>query len=161
MANFRGTRRVMQVMAPFENVSAKFASVREKAGLNNGGIKYFGARQIMSMARGGLVTNFYFRKYGRTSQPSTKELKLREIFAGSVRGANHILADLTQIVRVQQAYLNSLKDRSVVYNGVYNDGTYTIRGWVRVVQYYGAYKQYEEGGQISYDYNKFPQSPDA
>lgn len=151
----------MQVMAPFENVSAKFALVREKAGLNNGGIKYFGARLLMSPARGGLVTNFYFRKYGRETQPSSKELQLRSIFSGSVRGANHVLADLTQIVRVQQAFLASLKDRSVLYNGVYNDGTYSIRGWVRAVQYAGGYNQYKEGGQITYDYNTFPSSPDA
>lgn len=149
----------MQVMAPFENVSAKFALVREKAGINNGGIKYFGARQIMSPARGGLVTNFYFRKYGRQTLPSTNELKLRAIFAGSAKGANHILADLTQIVRVQQAYLACLKDHSVLYNGVYNDGKYTIKGWVRAVQYAGGYKASKEGG--SYNYDKFPSSPDA
>lgn len=162
MAKVRGTRRIMQVMAPFENVSAKFALVREKAGLNNGGVKYFGARQIVSLARGGLVTNFYFRKYGRSTQPTTKELKLREIFTASVKGTKLIFTDLTQLDKVQQAFLASLKNPSVRYNGVCNDGTYSIRGWVRAVQYAGGYNAYiSGGGSGSYDYNKFPNSPDA
>lgn len=152
------TKRKITLMAPFENVSAKFALVRDRAGINNGGIKYFGARNINVIGQG-MVNNFYLRKYGRSTQPSTKELKLREIFAGSVQGANHIMADLTQLSNVVHMFADSLKDpMNKRCNGIAAK-SYTMRGWVRAVQYAGGYKAYTEGG--SYDYNKFPTAFDA
>ena len=154
MANLRGTRRIMQVMAPFENVSAKFALVREKAGINNGGTKYFGARLIMSPTRG-MITNFYMRKYGRSSQWTSKELNLREVFTQSVKGANHIKEDLTQISRALNMWTQSKADSTKRCNGVNAKG-YTFPGWVRAVQYKGGYAAYIEPGGGDYNYNTFP-----
>ncbi len=159
MANVRGTRRIMQIMAPFENVSAKFSLVREKAGINNGGIKYFGARVIMSPTRG-MVTNFYMRKYGRTSQSSSKEINLREVFTNSAKGAIHIKEDLTQISRVLQMFTESKADSSKRCNGVNAKG-YTFIGWIRAVQYKGGYAAYIEPGGGTYTYNTFPANFDA
>lgn len=123
------TRRKITLMAPFENVSAKFALVKDRAGINNGGIKYFGARAL-SIVGQGLVNGFYFRKYGRSTQPSTTELKRRENFAAGVEWANAAQADLTAIVWNQEQIKVCMADKTKSCGG-YRYTDQTIVGFLR------------------------------
>jgi len=51
------------------------------------------------------IYSFGAERYDRTSQPSTKELKARERFAGVAAMVTARRADLTKIVADQQAFL--------------------------------------------------------
>lgn len=124
------TRRKITLMAPFENVSAKFALVRDRAGVNNGGIKYFGARNIGIIGQG-LVNNFYLRKYGRSTQPTTDELKRREYFAAGAKWAKDAMADLTAIIWNQQQFLACKNNRGYYHCGGYGYSDQTIAGFIR------------------------------
>lgn len=100
--------RQITLMAPFENVSAKFALSKEHAGVNNGGIKYFGARKRGYSAIGepaAVLNGFYLRKFGRDTQPSTDELNQRSAFAAARAWAQAAKRDLEAIANNQEVFM--------------------------------------------------------
>lgn len=93
------------------------------------------------------------RANSRESVVSQKELDARGLFGDAVKGRNHIMRDLGQVVRVQDLFVAAKQDLSKVINGVSAEG-YTFNGWIMAVQYKGLEKAAEGG--TDYDANTFP-----
>lgn len=144
------TRRIVW-MDPIQNVSTKFALVREKAGLNNGGIKYFGSRIYTTRdQKGGTISasGFYMRKYARTTPPSQKELSVRTNFANGIKWVNEASQNLSVITWNQEQFLIVYKDRTKSCGGIY----YTNEnGWLGYLRTY-AMRTLNQGGTLPENY---------
>lgn len=98
------------------------------------------------------------RANARETAESQDELTARVRFTDAVKGRNHIMKDMMQVIRVQDLYVAAKDDPSKVINGVSAAG-YTMLGWIMSVQYKGLEKAAEAG--TTYDANTFPQNFDA
>lgn len=129
------TRRIVW-MDPIQNASTKFALVREKAGLNNGGIKYFGSRIFNTRdQKGGTIqaSGFYMRKYARTTPLSQKEIKVRMNFMNGLEWAKEASQNLSVVTWNQEQFLIVYKDRTKSCGGIY----YTNEnGWLGYLRAY-------------------------
>ena len=90
------------------------------------------------------------RANARQSVVSNAELAARARFVEVLRGRKHIMADLTQIVDVEEKWMVARKDATKACNGVSTEG-YTLMGWVFAVQYAGL-----KNDPANYDVEKFP-----
>lgn len=127
------TRRVYW-MEPIQNASTKFALVREKAGVNNGGSKYFGSRIFNTRdAKGGMIqaSGFYMRKYGRESALTQNEITQRLHFSQGVKWANEANMDLSAVTWNQEQYLIVKNDRTKKCGGVPYTNENNILGYLR------------------------------
>lgn len=127
------TRRVIW-MDPIQNASTKFALVREKAGINNGGIKYFGARIFNTRdEKGGLIqaSGFYMRKYGRTTPLTENELNVRNNFRDGIAWANEATMNLSVVTWNQEQFMAVYKDRTKSCGGVYYTNEVSWKGYIR------------------------------
>lgn len=109
------TSRRVYWMEPIQNASTKFALVREKAGVNTGGAKYFGSRIFKTRdAKGGLIqaSGFYMRKYGRESELKQSEITQRLHFRDGIKWANEAKMDLSAVTWNQEQYLIVKNDRT-------------------------------------------------
>lgn len=104
---------------------------------------------------GACTRNFMvIRANARASQPSTEEINARVRFTEAVQGVNYINKDLTQIARVQALWVAAKDDQTKLMNGVRALG-YTMKGWMKAVQYAGLKEDPE------YNANQFPTQFDA
>lgn len=158
---------------PIESVSRKFALRRETAGeksVSNAGdgsksveipsTKFMGGmvryRKVMTGI--GKIEQFpqqclFVKKYGRSTNVTTDEVKARNLFSTVSAGVAVIMKDLMQISFIQQSWDRALTDKSYKPNGVSRIGYDSIRNWVFAVQYAG------RKDNDAYNVNKFPGAP--
>ena len=138
--------RSMQLMAPVESLTGKFALQRETAVAHSKrkqkpSYRYFGARTTSGYYphMGGTVskTSFYLRKWGRHSQFTNTEVAMQTVFGNAVKQANLDLKNISVVQTIKAKF----DARTSVY-GV-DPRTYTLRGWVIAV--YDSFYRYEEG----------------
>lgn len=144
------TRRVVW-MEPIQNASTKFALVREKAGINNGGVKYFGSRIFNTRdERGGTIqaSGFYMRKYARTTPLSQKEISVRENFVEGLAWAREALLDLSVYTWNSEQFLIVYKDRTKSIGGVHYTNENGFAGFMRAY----ALKTLNQGGTLPENY---------
>lgn len=158
-----------------ESVSRKFvprketcSSVATKIGptfLDASGWMGGGVRHTYRAGLGYCERNYVvMRVNARSTAPTANELQQRENFAAVIAGRQAILADLTQIGRVQTMwkggkvgstyYEGAMNDMSITVNGVSAKG-YTFKGWLFAVQHAGL------TNNPSYNVNQFPADYDA
>lgn len=145
------TSRRVYWMEPIQNASTKFALVREKAGINNGGVKYFGSRIFNTRdASGGVVqaSGFYMRKYGRQTPLTQKEISQRLNFVNGVKWANEANMDLSAVTWNQDQYLIVKKDRTKSCGGIGYSNENNMLGYLRAF----AIKTLNEGGTLPENY---------
>lgn len=112
--------RIITYMAPVDNLSAKFALQKERAGINDGGIKYFGSRLHKDWRIGyanQMANKFYMRKFGRSTAPSTNELSHRENFKKGLAWAKAAMQDLSTLTKNQLIWVQVAKDPSLTVGG--------------------------------------------
>lgn len=145
----KSSRRI-HWMAPIENASAKFALVRETAGVNNDGMQYFGGRIYNQTTTKGLksVTGFYLRKFGRVSELTNEEKALREAFSDGVKWANAASNDLTAKIWNQQQYEIVKNDIRKSCGGVHYVNENNLLGYLRRF----AIVQRNDGKELPTDY---------
>lgn len=127
------TRRIIW-MEPIQNASTKFALVREKAGINNGGIKYFGSRIFNTRdGKGGVIqaSGFYMRKYGRSTPVTQQELTIRNNFRQGVAWAKEASQNLSVVTWNQEQFLAVYKDRTKKCGSVYYTNEGSFLGYLR------------------------------
>lgn len=149
MATKLPTRRIT-LMAPFEEVSAKFALQSEKcknaAATNETNtpppsFKYFGGRVINRKTRSAgayKINTFYFRKNGRQTPPSSSEIFHREDFAICQASALATLQNLGVYDQILADFRNQSLSESItpvpIRAGVNSADYATMRGWVFAVR---------------------------
>lgn len=162
----------MTVAYPIESINRKLALRREVAGtktIEKGNAshsvelpatKFMGGMVRTRKVRNGkngidtVQTQYLFiKKYGRSTALSADEVHNRNLFTAVSGGVAHILKDLSQLTRVQMAFISASNDSTIAYNGVYTKGYSSIRDWVFAVQYAGL----KDNDQ--YDVNTFPAQP--
>lgn len=129
----KSSRRIIW-MDPIQNASTKFALVREKAGLNNGGSKYFGSRIYSTRNdKGGLiqVSGFYMRKYGRSTPIDMHEITFRENFTNGVKWAAEARTNLSVLTWNQEQFKKVYNDRSKSCGGIYYTNEVGFMGYMR------------------------------
>lgn len=151
-------KRTMQLMAPLESLTGKFALQREtcasRYSTSSGTkvrYKYFGARITSAHYphMGGTLTkqSFYLRKHGRYNGYSVNERNSWQTFGNAVKQANLDLKNISVIPTIKDKFASN----KMVY-GV-EPRTYTMRGWVIAV--YDSFYRYEEG-QGAIDWANLP-----
>lgn len=128
------TSRRVYWMEPIQNASTKFALVREKAGVNTGGVKYFGSRIFKTRdQQGGLIqaSGFYMRKYGRESALKQSEITQRINFRDGIKWANNANMDLSAVSWNQEQYLIVKNDRTKKCGSVPYTNENNILGYLR------------------------------
>ena len=162
----------MQVAYPIESISRKLALRREVAGektIEKGdathsvtlpATKFMGGMVRTRKVRNGkngvdtIQTQYLFiKKYKGQPEINADYIQRRNNFTAASKGVAHILSDLSQISRVQMAYISATNDSTIAYNGVYTKGYSSLRDWVFAVQYAG------KKNDPQYDVNTFPAQP--
>lgn len=144
------TRRVIW-MDPVQNASTKFTLVREKAGINNGGIKYFGSRIFTTRdKKGGVIqaSGFYMRKYGRTTPLTQNEITVRQNFRNGLAWAKEATQNLSVVTWNQDQFLTVYKDRTKSCGGVHYTNEVSWVGYIRAY----AMKTLNDGNELPEDY---------
>lgn len=144
------TRRVIW-MDPIQNASTKFALVREKAGINNGGIKYFGSRIFNTRdEKGGVIqaSGFYMRKFGRTTPLTENEINARNNFRHGIAWANEANMNLSVYTWNQEQFMIVYKDRTKSCGGVHYTNEVSMLGYMRAY----AIKTLNNGEELPTDY---------
>ncbi len=148
--------RSMQLMAPVESLTGKFALQREtcaaRSSVASGAklrFKYFGARTTSGYYKhlGGTLTktSFYLRKNGRYNLLTTEERTYQTLFGNAVKQAN---LDLKNVSKIQ--FIKALYEAGTVVHGG-DPRSYTMRGWV--IACYISFYKYEEGsGAIDWEH---------
>lgn len=149
MATKLPTRRIT-LMAPFEEVSAKFALQSEKC--KNAAatqvrstppptFKYFGGRVINRKTRRAgsyKINTFYFRKNGRSTPPTPNELFQYGNFSICQASALATLQNLSVYDQIQADFRNQSLSDSItpvpIRAGVNSADYATMRGWVFAVR---------------------------
>ena len=142
----------MTLMAPFEQMTGKFALQRETCA-NLGDINekvrytYFGARIINHKGKIGLtqLMKFYYRKNPRTSPIEADELARRADFTTANAMALADSKSLQYIPGIRKAYF----ENTAVEGVTPSSGDDTIRGWIRAV-YYNQKKEKGSFNQIDW-----------
>lgn len=143
--------RRMTLMAPFEQMTGKFALQRETcanyytAGSTSDKVcyTYFGARIVKHRGKKGLsqLMKFYYRKNPRISDITQEEGARRADFKTASQMSHADFKSLQYIVGIKKAY-----DANTAVEGVTpSSGDYTVRGWVFAVYY----NQKKEKGSFS------------
>lgn len=144
------TRRIIW-MDPIQNASTKFALVREKAGINNGGIKYFGSRIFNTRDEsGGMIqaSGFYMRKYGRSTPVTQRELEIRNNFIAGVEWAKQASQNLSIVTWNQDQFMIVYKDRTKSCGGVHYTNEASFVGYLRAY----AMQTLNSGEELPTDY---------
>lgn len=148
--------RSMQLMAPIESLTGKFALQREtcasRASVNSGAKlrhKYFGARITTGYYKhlGGTLskTSFYLRKNGRYNLLTAGERTYQTLFGNAMKQA---ALDVKNVSKIQ--FIKSLYDAGTIVHGA-DPRSYTLGGWVRAA--YLSFYKYEEGsGAIDWEH---------
>lgn len=133
--------RRMTLMAPFEQMTGKFALQRETcANMMTVGsysdkvcYTYFGARIVNHRGKKGLtqLMKFYYRKNPRVSDITQEEATCRVDFKTANAMALADSKSLQYIPGIRKAY----SENTAVEGVTPSSGDYTVRGWIMAVYY--------------------------